>query len=160
MSKEKKKLVMVFGTFDYLHAGHENLFSQAKNLGDEIIAIVARDKTVQAIKGETADNNEKDRTKNLIDTGWATKVLLGDAKNKTKMIKTYRPDVIALGYDQFAFTYGLEKLIIDLKLDAQIKRLMPYRPDMYKSSIIKRNKKNEEEVAQETKLVYNLSKAN
>ncbi|MBT4917211.1 adenylyltransferase/cytidyltransferase family protein [Candidatus Peregrinibacteria bacterium] len=159
MNSEKKKLVMVFGTFDYLHAGHENLFSQAKEHGDEIIAVVARDKTVQAIKGEAPDHNEKERTKNLNDTGWAAKVVLGNAKDKNKVIKMYRPDVIALGYDQFAFTYGLEKLAIDLKLDTQILRLKPYRPDMYKSSIIKNSKKNQEEVAQEKKLVYNLEQS-
>jgi len=138
---EKKNLVMLFGTFDYLHAGHENLFMQAKKLGDEIIAVVARDKTVKSIKGEFPDHNEKQRVKNLEETSWATKVILGDNKDKTKAIKIYRPDIIALGYDQFAFTYNLEKLIIDLKLNASIERLSPYRPDMYKSSIIKEQKK-------------------
>ena len=44
MNKTQKTLVMVFGTFDYLHAGHENLFSQARELGSEIVAIIARDK--------------------------------------------------------------------------------------------------------------------
>lgn len=159
MNTEKKKLVMVFGTFDYLHAGHENLFSQARELGNEIIAVVARDKTVQAIKGEAPDHSEKERTKNLNETGWAHKTVLGNAKDKNKVIKTYRPDIIALGYDQFAFTYGLEKLAIDLKLDTEIIRLKPYRPDMYKSSIIKNNKKIEEEVAQDNKLVYNLERS-
>ena len=109
-----KKLVMVFGTFDYLHAGHENLFSQARELGDEIIAIIARDKTVKTIKGFTPDHNEKERMKTLEETSWADKVVLGDIKDKTKVIKNYKPDIIALGYDQFAFTYLLDKMIIEL----------------------------------------------
>lgn len=131
---------MVFGTFDYLHAGHENLFIQARELGNEIIAIIARDKTVKTIKGNFPDHDEKQRLKNLKNTGWADKPLLGNHGDKTKVIKTYKPDIIALGYDQFAFTYNLEKLIIDLKMDTKIIRLMPYRPDMYKSSIIKNQK--------------------
>lgn len=134
-----KKLVMVFGTFDYLHAGHENLFSQARELGDEIIAIMARDKTVKTIKGALPDHNEKERMKALEETSWADKVVLGDLKDKTKVIKNYKPDIIALGYDQFAFTYLLDKMIIELKLQTKIVRLKPYRPDMYKSSIIKYN---------------------
>ena len=69
MNSRQAKLVMVFGTFDYLHAGHENLFTQAKELGDEIIAIIARDKTVKTIKGELPDHNEKERLKNLKETG-------------------------------------------------------------------------------------------
>lgn len=138
MSKEeKKKLVMVFGTFDYLHAGHENLFTQAKELGDEIIAIVARDNTVKAIKGELPDHSEKERLSNLKATDWANNVILGNQKDKNKVIKQYRPDVIALGYDQFAFTYRLEKFLMDIGLDSKIVRLKPYRPEMYKSSIIK-----------------------
>lgn len=137
---DKKKLVMVFGTFDYLHAGHENLFKQARELGDEIIAIVARDKTVNSIKGALPDHNEKLRLQNLKETEWAEKAVLGDAKDKSKNIKVYRPDVIALGYDQFAFTYTLNQLLINLKLDATIVRLKPYRPGMYKSSLIKKRK--------------------
>jgi len=139
MIEKKEALVMVFGTFDYLHAGHENLFKQARDHGTEILAIVARDKTVQSIKGDLPDHSEKERLENLKDTGWADKALLGNAKDKMKVVKMYRPDVIALGYDQFAFTYGLDKLMIDLKLNAKIIRLEPYKAHMYKSSIIKKD---------------------
>ena len=134
---------MLFGTFDHLHAGHENLFSQARKLGDEIIAVIARDKTVKTIKGEQSEHGEKERMENLKKTGWADKIVLGDQKDKTKPIRTYRPDVIALGYDQFAFTYTLNKLLMDIKLDAKIVRLQPYRPDMYKSSLIREKKRSE-----------------
>ena len=85
MSFKKAKLVMVFGTFDYLHAGHENLFIQAKELGNEIIAIIARDKTVKTIKGNLPDHNEKERLKNLKETEWANKVILGNQKDKSNM---------------------------------------------------------------------------
>ena len=139
MNNSKKKiLVMVFGTFDYLHAGHENLFTQARELGDEIITIIARDETVKKIKGHLPDHNEKERLKNLQATDWSNLVILGNKKDKTKVIKDYSPDVIALGYDQFAFTYRLEKMLMDIRLDAKIVRLKPYRPDMYKSSIVKK----------------------
>lgn len=143
-TNDKKTLVMVFGTFDYLHAGHENLFTQARELGSEIIAVIAKDKTVKNIKGEFPDHNEKMRLETLKETHWADKVILGNDKDKTKVIKIYRPDVIALGYDQFAFTYTLDKLIIDEKLNTKIIRLKPYRPDMYKSSLIREAKEEAE----------------
>lgn len=144
MSKrEKNILVMVFGTFDYLHAGHENLFRQARELGTEIITIIARDKTVKTIKGTLPDHNEKERLENLKATGWSDQVIFGHPKDKNKVIKEYRPDVIALGYDQYAFTYGLEKFLMDLHLDTKIARLAPYRPDMYKSSILKKQIREE-----------------
>lgn len=143
MNKENKTRVMVFGTFDYLHAGHENLFIQARELGEEIITVIARDKTVINIKGHSPDHSEKERLENLKATNWSDLITLGNQKDKTKVIKEYRPDVIALGYDQFAFTYRLEKFLMDIKLDAKIIRLKPYRPDMYKSSIIKQQKEEE-----------------
>lgn len=133
---------MLFGTFDHLHAGHENLFIQTKTLTKKfanplVVAVVARDKTVKQIKGSSPDHNEKTRTKNLEETRWADIVILGEKKDKYKAIKKYRPEIIVLGYDQFAFTLKLEKLIIDLNLDAKIVRLKPYRPEIYKSSLIR-----------------------
>jgi cytidyltransferase-like protein len=138
----QNQIVMVFGTFDHLHAGHENMFAQARAIAKKltnplIVAIVARDKTVKQIKGRSPDNDEKSRVQTLAETGWADMTLIGDKKDKYIHIKKYRPAIIALGYDQFAFTLQLEKLIIDLNLDAKIVRLTPYRPDIYKSSLIK-----------------------
>ncbi len=137
---------MLFGTFDYLHAGHENIFKQARTHGEKIIVIIARDRTVKTIKGTAPDHNEKTRLKNLQATGWADQVVLGNLKDKTRVITHHKPDIIALGYDQFAFTYNLQKLIIDQDLNASIIRLEPYKPEIYKSSIIKnkllKNKKN------------------
>jgi FAD synthetase len=150
-NSDKKNLVMVFGTFDYLHAGHENLFKQARKHGTEIIAVIALDNTVKKIKGEAPDHNEKDRLQALKETTWADKIILGNQKDKMKVIKIYRPDIIALGYDQFAFTYGLEKLIIDLKLNTNIIRLAPYRPDMYKSSLLKK------QIVKSEKVCFNSS---
>ena len=146
---------MVFGTFDHLHAGHENLFNQAKALAKKfasplIVATVARDKTVKQIKGREPENNEKIRIKNLEETKWTDIVLLGDKKDKYKLIKKFRPEIIALGYDQFAFTMQLEKLIIDLNLDTKIVRLKPYRPDIYKSSLIREKNDSSEQLSSVT----------
>ena len=133
---------MLFGTFDHLHAGHENLFIQAKALTNRlenplVIAVVARDKTVKQIKGRSPENSEKNRIKNLEETRWTDIVILGEKRDKYKAIRQYRPSIIALGYDQFVFTPQLEKLIIDLNLDTKIVRLTPYRPEIYKSSLIR-----------------------
>lgn len=132
---------MIFGTFDHLHAGHENYIKQAREHGDYVIAVVARDKTVRKIKNKEADMNEKKRLNALKDTGWADKVILGNLDDKHKVVVKYKPDVIALGYDQYAFTFRLEKTIIENKLNTKIVRMEAYKPDIYKSSIIKANEK-------------------
>ncbi len=135
--KKEIKSVMVFGTFDIIHLGHENMFKQTRELGNFVIAVVARDDTVKSIKGRAPLHNESMRVKNLKKSSLADKVILGEKYDKYAVIKKYKPDVIALGYDQFAFTYGLKKLLIDMSLNTQIQKLRPYKPEIYKSSIFR-----------------------
>lgn len=44
--------VMATGVFDLIHPGHISYLEQAKALGDELIVIVACDKTVRSKKHE------------------------------------------------------------------------------------------------------------
>jgi len=156
MTDQKQQIIMLFGTFDHLHAGHEDLFKQAREIAKRfenphIVAIVARDKTVKQIKGRESESNEKERVEKLQEIGWANEVLLGDKKDKYLAIKKLQPSIIALGYDQFAFTLQLEKLIIDWKLNTKIVRLHPYRPHIYKSSLIReKNDQNQSENTAQT----------
>lgn len=117
---------MVFGTFDILHKGHLNLFEQAKKYGDYLIVVVARDKTVRKIKGKPPRNNEEKRLKAV--RKYADKAVLGYIKDKYKVIKNFKPDIICLGYDQKASLKDLRKFKL------QIKRLKSYKPNQYKSS--------------------------
>jgi len=128
---------MAFGTFDYFHAGHESYLKQAKTLGEYLIVVIARDRTVRQIKGVTPVNAEKIRANNIKKTGLADKIILGDHRDKYKVLRKFRPEVIALGYDQFVFTQTLEKTLIGLKLNANIIRMDAFFPQVYKSSLIK-----------------------
>lgn len=132
------KKVMAFGTFDHFHAGHESYLKQAKALGDSLIVVIARDATVKSIKGRSPDHDEKKRLKNVKANGIADQVILGQAGNKYAVILAHKPDVIALGYDQFTFTFRLEKFLIDHKMNTTIIRLNPYRPGVYKTSLIRK----------------------
>ncbi|MFC1655932.1 adenylyltransferase/cytidyltransferase family protein [Patescibacteria group bacterium] len=143
--KDDGKKIMVFGTFDVFHAGHEYFLREAKQLGDYLIAVIARDSTVQKVKGELPQHDERDRLHAVKESGYADKVTLGSEDDKYKVIRKYKPDIIALGYDQFVFTYALNKIIIDENLDTEIIRLEPYEPSMYKSSLIKTLAEDEEE---------------
>ncbi len=150
--QENLKTVMAFGTFDLFHAGHENYLRQAKELGDYLIVIIARDETVQKIKGRAPSHNERQRLKNVKISEIADKVVLGYKGDKHKVLRKFRPNVIALGYDQFVFTQRLEKTLIDLKLGAEVVRLQPYYPQIYKSSLLRKGLQNDqndkEELAQ------------
>ena len=128
---------MVFGTFDFLHEGHIYLLQEAKRHVDFLIVVLARDETVKKVKNFYPTNNEKQRLKEIQNLGFVDKVVLGEIENKYKVIEKYRPDIIALGYDQFVFTYKIPKILIDFKLNTEIIRIDSFKPDIFKSSIIK-----------------------
>ncbi len=124
------KKVMVFGTFDILHKGHLNFFSQARKYGDYLIVIVARDKTVKEVKGRKTRNNEKKRL--MAVRKYADKAVLGYIRDKYKVIKKLKPDVICLGYDQKNFVKKLGEFKIP------VKKLKSYKKHKYKSSKIQK----------------------
>lgn len=132
------KTVMAFGTFDILHPGHISFLKQAKRYG-RLIMVIARDKTVKQVKGKLAHNPEKTRQRAIKAASIAEKVILGSLTDKCAAIKKYRPDIIALGYDQTYFTEQLAPELKNLKLKTKIIRLKPFKPDKFKTSIIKNN---------------------
>jgi FAD synthetase len=134
--------VMAFGTFDLLHPGHINFLKQAKKHGDYLIVIIARDRTAKQVKGKSPTDNERARLKAVRGLNLADKTVLGDkGLNKYGVIKKHRPDTICLGYDQVTFTDKLEEKIKDFKLKTKIIRLKAFKPEKYKTSIIKHEKK-------------------
>lgn len=128
---------MTFGTFDYLHAGHEYYLREAKKLGDELITVIARDETVRSVKGENPDNNEVSRKRTLEESGLCDTVIFGNLGDKYEVVRKHKPHIICLGYDQYAFTQKLQKAIIDSKMDTKIVRLASFQPEQFKSTIIK-----------------------
>ena len=136
---------MAFGTFDIFHEGHEHYLKEAKKLGESLLVVIALDRTVKQIKGEYPVNSEQQRAETVKKSGLADKVILGYHGDKHKVIKKYKPSVIALGYDQFTFTQRLKKTLIDLNLDTTIIRIEPFHPHIYKSSLIKKRLQSQTE---------------
>jgi len=123
--------VMVFGTFDLLHPGHVHMLKEAKEYGDKLIAVIARDKNVTKIKGMPPLRNENERVKNLKKLNIADTVRLGYINDKYQVIREEQPDIIALGFDQKTY---VDKLAENLDDHVQIVRLAPFKPEKYKSS--------------------------
>lgn len=121
--------ILLFGTFDHLHPGHEFVLSEGAKRG-ELHVVVARDETVERIKGHRADQSEQERMQAIIDHFPKAKVILGDAADYLTPVKAAQPDLILLGYDQ-KLPPGVDQG--DLK--CAVERLPPFEPEKYKSSL-------------------------
>lgn len=132
------KKIMVFGTFDILHLGHLDFFAQAKRNSDYLIAIIARDYYVQKAKGAKPKNDEKKRLSTVRKSNVVNKAILGSkTHNFYRTIRTYKPQKIALGYDQKPTLNQLKKDLRKHRLsNIEIIRLKPHNPNKYKSSKI------------------------
>ncbi len=125
--------VMAFGTFDIIHPGHEFFLREANKLGQHLTIVIARDETVQQLKGQFPRVGEAIRLKNLQKLRLANKVILGSLGDKFNAIKTEKPDVIALGHDQKFFVKALRRF---KGRKFTIQRLSAYHPELYKTSKI------------------------
>jgi len=109
----KKKIAVTAGTFDLLHPGHYNTLKFAKSLADELVVIIARDKTVEKIKGRKPIIPEEQRVMMVEALKPVDKAILGSLNDKLEPILKIKPDVIVLGPDQT--TYKVEELKKQLK---------------------------------------------
>ncbi|MBW2975714.1 FAD synthase [Candidatus Woesearchaeota archaeon] len=125
---------MAFGSFDILHPGHIYFLREAKNLGDNLIVVVARDSTIKEVKNLTPKYNEKQRVEHIRDLRIADKVLLGYEADKYEVIEDINPDIIALGDDQDSFADNLQEEMKKRRMSPKIIRLEGYKEHHYKSS--------------------------
>lgn len=128
--------ILVFGTFDGIHKGHEALFKQARKYGDYLTVVVARDSTVQKVKNHLPKYNENERLKALKKCDLVDEARLGNEGDPYKIIKEIKPDIICLGYDQNSFTEKLEEKLKEMGLNVEIKKLKAHKPKIYHSSIL------------------------
>ncbi len=122
-----KKTVLGFGSFDIVHPGHLTYLEKAKALGNRLIVIVARDSSIRMFKHRKPVFNEKERVRMI---GALKPVDLAVLGNKIKdkngiyaVLKRYKPDVIALGYDQRVDVPRLKGNLRTYGINARIVRI-------------------------------------
>lgn len=136
--------IMVFGTFDMIHEGHEDLFRQARALRlrsgqaqdkPHLIVSVARDSAAKRVKGREPHNMERARLAAVAAHELVDEAVLGDEEGYVRHIVAARPDIIALGYDQEGeYVEGLERDLTSVGLSTKVVRLKAYHPDVHKTS--------------------------
>ncbi len=136
------KLVMASGVFDVLHPGHVVFLSKARALGDELLVVVARDSTVRRAKKSEPLFDEKARLALVQALKPVSLAVLGNEIKKKndffKVVRQFKPAVIALGYDQKIDEKELKKKLGELALKVRVVRLPAFESKRFKSSLIKK----------------------
>lgn len=121
--------VMATGVFDLIHLGHVYFLQEAKRLGDELVVVVATDKTAEKLKHVPITPQDM-RLKLVEELKPVDKAVLGYEGDRYKIVKELKPDIIALGYDQ---KHDEEQIKNDLKkmgMDIKVVRLKPLEYDL------------------------------
>jgi FAD synthetase len=113
--------VLATGTFDILHPGHVYFLVQARALGDELFVIIARDSNVTHKPKPIVP--EEQRLEMVNSLGTVDKALLGSETDMFEPLKEIKPDIIALGYDQYFDIELLEKELTKRGLPAKVVRV-------------------------------------
>ncbi|MSU60383.1 MAG: FAD synthase, partial [Candidatus Staskawiczbacteria bacterium] len=117
--------------------GHLNFFKQAKEYGDYLMVVVGRDSTVLSVKKKLPKQNENKRLEAVQKAPYVDYARLGnEGVSKYEVIKETKPDIICLGYDQIFFVEKLADKIKEFGLNIEIKRLVAFKPEIYKSSLL------------------------
>ncbi len=98
--REKIKVVLAGGVFDIIHPGHVYFLRKAKELGDLLIVVVARDVNVVKFKGVQPIHSEKLRLELVSAVRYVDAAVLGNENDLMITVEKIRPDIVALGYDQ------------------------------------------------------------
>jgi FAD synthetase len=137
------KKVLASGAFDLLHYGHLKFLEEAKKAGGKnakLIVIVARDSTIERLKGEKPVFHENQR-RALVEALKPVDVALLGYKDLSyeSVISKIKPDIIAVGHDQLSIKKDLKKLVARKKLNIKIVSIGKFdKEELDSSSKIKR----------------------
>ncbi len=128
---------MVFGTFDMIHAGHEDFFRQAHSLAKDpyLIVSIARDAVARKFRDRALRHTEEERRAFVAAHPLVSMAILGDEVGYMDHISKAAPDIIALGFDQRGeYVASLERDLHDAGLTVKIVRLEPFKPEIFNTT--------------------------
>ena len=141
------KVVLAGGVYDVLHLGHLAALTEAKTLGDVLVAVVATDVTVGMLKGRKPIFPEQDRRALVEGLKPVDKAILGYedvGMGYEQVLTDVMPDIVAFGYDQENLERSVREIIQRRGLKIEMVKLSRYDHEKYLSSTSVRQKLSEE----------------
>jgi FAD synthetase len=139
--------VLATGTFDLLHPGHLLYLTEARALGDELYVIVARDSMIKHKPRPIVP--EEQRLAMVQALRIVDKAVLGSEKDMFEPLRQIKPDIIALGKNQFFNEKDLEAQLAAGGIKAKVMRVQAFQKGELCSSaaiirkILERNGKSD-----------------
>ncbi len=131
------KVVLAGGVYDVLHLGHLAALSEAKQLGDVLVAVVATDVTVGMLKGRKPIFPEEDRRALVQGLKPVDKAIMGYedvGMGYEQVLMEVMPDIVAFGYDQENLERSVREIIERGKLKIRTVKLSKFDHEKYLSS--------------------------
>jgi len=116
--------VLATGTFDILHPGHILYLRKAKELGDELFVIVSRDSMVQHKSKPILPEQQRLQVVQALEM--IDHAELGSEHDIFEPLKLIKPDIIALGFDQYFDENKLREDLEKRHIRSKVVRL-PYQ---------------------------------
>ena len=116
--------VLATGSFDILHPGHLLYLSKAKALGDELYVIVARNSMIKHKPKPVIPEEQRlamVKALRIVDNAQ-----LGSEKDIFEPLCQIKPDIIALGKNQFFDEKKLESELMDHSINAKVVRIQSF----------------------------------
>ncbi len=128
--------IVCSGTFDVLHTGHVEYLKKAKALARDsvLIVIVARDDNSFEIKKKRPKNNENVRLERIKALDFVDEAVLGFELDKIiDRVVSLKPDIIALGYDQWAGEDWLREELRKRGVEVRIVRMGEFERNLHET---------------------------
>ena len=137
-NKPTRKVVLASGVFDLLHLGHVRFLEEAKKAGGEnakLIVIIARDSTVEKMKGRKPIMSEDQRCALVESLKVVDQAVLGyEDFDIGEVIGKVKPDIIALGYDQTDMEAAVQSYIAKHTLPVKVVKIAKFAENALDSS--------------------------
>ncbi len=128
------KVVVAGGTFDILHPGHGFFLEKAREKGDLLLVIIARDSTVK--KRKRIPIIPEDQRREMVSYLKPVDVAILGLENTDflNIIEEIRPDVIALGPDQHHRRGPITEGLKARGMEVEVVRVKEYKECAFHSS--------------------------
>jgi FAD synthetase len=134
----KPKVVLASGVFDLLHLGHVRFLEEAKKAGGanaKLIVVIAKDSTVENMKGRKPIMAEDQRQALVQSLRVVDEAVVGfEGLEIGEVIEKFKPDIIALGYDQLEVEKEVGEYVSLHKLPISIVRIGKFGENTLDSS--------------------------